>query len=104
MGWAAPCVLWLCPGSRTLSTDGDQCESDPCQNHGHCKDGIGTYSCTCQDGFEGKNCELCEFQLQQGVSGFILGFGGSKGWHWELYVPGLSCESWGSPGVALGTV
>uniref|UniRef100_A0A8D2CKH0 Coagulation factor X n=1 Tax=Sciurus vulgaris TaxID=55149 RepID=A0A8D2CKH0_SCIVU len=38
--------------------DGDQCESDPCQNQGKCRDGLGEYSCTCLDGFEGKNCEF----------------------------------------------
>ncbi|KAM5288082.1 coagulation factor VII [Ctenodactylus gundi] len=38
--------------------DGDQCESDPCQNQGQCKDGIGGYMCACLEGFEGKNCEL----------------------------------------------
>lgn len=43
--------------------DGDQCEGHPCLNQGHCKDGIGDYTCTCAEGFEGKNCEFCEFLL-----------------------------------------
>ncbi|KAL2770494.1 coagulation factor X isoform 3 precursor, partial [Daubentonia madagascariensis] len=38
--------------------DGDQCERNPCQNQGLCKDGLGEYTCTCLEGFEGKNCEL----------------------------------------------
>ncbi|XP_018895140.3 coagulation factor X isoform X2 [Gorilla gorilla gorilla] len=38
--------------------DGDQCETSPCQNQGKCKDGLGEYTCTCLEGFEGKNCEL----------------------------------------------
>ncbi|XP_010592341.1 coagulation factor X [Loxodonta africana] len=38
--------------------DGDQCESNPCQNQGKCQDGLGEYTCTCLEGFEGKNCEL----------------------------------------------
>ncbi|XP_006909460.1 coagulation factor X [Pteropus alecto] len=38
--------------------DGDQCESNPCQNQGECKDGLGEYTCTCSEGYEGKNCEL----------------------------------------------
>ncbi|XP_055101116.2 coagulation factor X isoform X2 [Symphalangus syndactylus] len=38
--------------------DGDQCETSPCQNEGECKDGLGEYTCTCLEGFEGKNCEL----------------------------------------------
>ncbi|XP_045422640.1 coagulation factor X-like isoform X2 [Lemur catta] len=38
--------------------DGDQCERSPCQNQGLCTDGLGEYTCTCLEGFEGKNCEL----------------------------------------------
>ncbi|KAM4859630.1 coagulation factor X [Thomomys bottae] len=38
--------------------DGDQCESSPCQNQGVCRDGLGEYTCTCQEGYEGKNCEF----------------------------------------------
>ncbi|KFO35037.1 coagulation factor X [Fukomys damarensis] len=38
--------------------DGDQCENNPCQNQGTCRDGLSEYECTCQEGFEGKNCEL----------------------------------------------
>ncbi|XP_062959184.1 coagulation factor X [Cynocephalus volans] len=44
-------------------TDGDQCESNPCQNQGKCKDGLGEYVCTCLEGFEGKNCELLTRKL-----------------------------------------
>uniref|UniRef100_A0A8D2ETU3 Coagulation factor X n=1 Tax=Theropithecus gelada TaxID=9565 RepID=A0A8D2ETU3_THEGE len=44
-----------------LFADGDQCETSPCQNEGKCRDGLGEYTCTCLEGFEGKNCELCRF-------------------------------------------
>nr|Q1L659.1 RecName: Full=Coagulation factor X isoform 1; Short=PFX1; Contains: RecName: Full=Factor X light chain; Contains: RecName: Full=Factor X heavy chain; Contains: RecName: Full=Activated factor Xa heavy chain; Flags: Precursor [Pseudonaja textilis]AAY85307.1 blood coagulation factor X1 [Pseudonaja textilis] len=37
--------------------DGDQCSSNPCHYGGTCKDGIGSYTCTCLSGYEGKNCE-----------------------------------------------
>ncbi|XP_048461107.1 coagulation factor VII-like [Rhincodon typus] len=37
--------------------DGNQCDSNPCQNEGECKDGMGSYACWCQPGFQGKNCE-----------------------------------------------
>ncbi|TFK09355.1 troponin I, fast skeletal muscle [Platysternon megacephalum] len=37
--------------------DGDQCKPNPCQYGGTCKDGIGIYTCTCLDGYQGKNCE-----------------------------------------------
>ncbi|XP_032886197.1 coagulation factor IX isoform X1 [Amblyraja radiata] len=47
--------------------DGDQCDSNPCQNQGNCKDGIGSYACWCQPGYGGINCEieplkLCNFE------------------------------------------
>lgn len=38
--------------------DGDQCESSPCQNEGKCIDGLKEYTCSCLNGFEGKNCEF----------------------------------------------
>ncbi|KAG8452121.1 hypothetical protein GDO86_004061 [Hymenochirus boettgeri] len=43
--------------------DGDQCESSPCHYGGSCKDGIGEYTCLCNAGFEGKNCETVKLQL-----------------------------------------
>uniref|UniRef100_A0AC11E440 Coagulation factor X n=1 Tax=Ovis aries TaxID=9940 RepID=A0AC11E440_SHEEP len=47
----------------SIYKDGDQCEDHPCLNHGHCKDGIGDYTCTCAEGFEGKNCEFYTREL-----------------------------------------
>ncbi|XP_010138303.1 PREDICTED: coagulation factor X, partial [Buceros rhinoceros silvestris] len=41
-----------------IYVDGDQCSSNPCQYGGHCKDGIGSYTCSCLDGYQGKNCEF----------------------------------------------
>ncbi|KAK7922483.1 hypothetical protein WMY93_009385 [Mugilogobius chulae] len=38
--------------------DGDQCASSPCLNQGTCKDHIGYYTCQCQFGFIGRNCEI----------------------------------------------
>ncbi|XP_070607244.1 coagulation factor X [Erythrolamprus reginae] len=40
-----------------IYVDGDQCLSNPCHYGGTCKDGIGSYTCTCLAGYEGKNCE-----------------------------------------------
>ncbi|KAM9321314.1 coagulation factor X [Gastrophryne carolinensis] len=37
--------------------DGDQCETNPCQYGGSCKDAIGGFTCLCMSGFEGKRCE-----------------------------------------------
>ncbi|KAG5261591.1 hypothetical protein AALO_G00286090 [Alosa alosa] len=37
--------------------DGDQCESNPCQNGGTCTDRIGSYNCACADIYVGHSCE-----------------------------------------------
>nr|Q58L93.1 RecName: Full=Venom prothrombin activator porpharin-D; Short=vPA; AltName: Full=Venom coagulation factor Xa-like protease; Contains: RecName: Full=Porpharin-D light chain; Contains: RecName: Full=Porpharin-D heavy chain; Flags: Precursor [Pseudechis porphyriacus]AAX37263.1 factor X-like protease porpharin D precursor [Pseudechis porphyriacus] len=42
--------------------DGDQCSSNPCHYGGTCKDGIGSYTCTCLPNYEGKNCEHLLFK------------------------------------------
>uniref|UniRef100_A0A081DUB0 coagulation factor Xa n=1 Tax=Echis coloratus TaxID=64175 RepID=A0A081DUB0_ECHCO len=40
-----------------IYVDGDQCLSNPCHYGGTCKDGIGSYTCTCLAGYQGKKCE-----------------------------------------------
>lgn len=42
--------------------DINECESNPCI-YGTCVDGIGTYTCECEPGFEGVNCEVSKGQL-----------------------------------------
>ena len=37
--------------------DIDECEGDPCQNGGTCVDGVAEYTCLCQLGYTGHNCE-----------------------------------------------
>uniref|UniRef100_A0A8C0C159 Uncharacterized protein n=1 Tax=Buteo japonicus TaxID=224669 RepID=A0A8C0C159_9AVES len=37
---------------------GRRCSSSPCQHNGVCEDSIRSYTCTCTEGYEGKNC-LC---------------------------------------------
>ncbi|XP_007254449.3 coagulation factor IXa [Astyanax mexicanus] len=39
-------------------TDGNLCKSAPCKNQGTCQHQSGTYECSCQPGFTGKNCEI----------------------------------------------
>ncbi|XP_068036311.1 coagulation factor X-like [Anomalospiza imberbis] len=53
--WLLPVVLLFL---QMRQTDGNQCSSNPCHYGGHCKDGIGSYTCTCLDGYQGKNCEF----------------------------------------------
>uniref|UniRef100_A0A665TXL2 coagulation factor Xa n=1 Tax=Echeneis naucrates TaxID=173247 RepID=A0A665TXL2_ECHNA len=38
--------------------DGDACESQPCVHDGHCKDTSSGYTCFCQPGYQGLNCEI----------------------------------------------
>lgn len=41
-----------------LDTDLNKCRVKPCQNGGLCYNtGTGSYSCECQDGFTGVDCE-----------------------------------------------
>ncbi|MEW5851040.1 MAG: HYR domain-containing protein [Myxococcota bacterium] len=49
-----------CTGACTLdltACTNDACSPDPCQNGGTCVDGVGTYSCSCPEGYSGTNCE-----------------------------------------------
>ncbi|XP_053735144.1 uncharacterized protein LOC128767227 [Synchiropus splendidus] len=49
--------------------DGDACLSQPCANGGRCKDGIGSYSCYCQTGNQGYNCEIVIPELCENNNG-----------------------------------
>ena len=44
-------VVWL------LNTDIDECLSSPCQNGGTCTDDVNGYTCACDAGYTGTNCE-----------------------------------------------
>lgn len=41
----------------SLITDYDNCVASPCLN-GICSDALDGYSCECQPGYSGKNCEI----------------------------------------------
>ena len=39
------------------AVDVDECSSFPCQNDGNCTDDVDSYTCECQPGFWGVDCE-----------------------------------------------
>jgi len=39
--------------------DINECALNPCKNNGNCTHGVGSYTCTCIDGYTGKNCSSC---------------------------------------------
>ena len=41
-------------------SDINECDGDPCQNEGQCKNTLGSYHCVCPPGLLGTNCELSE--------------------------------------------
>lgn len=49
--------------------DIDECVSNPCMNNATCQDGINNFTCKCQAGFSGYQCETnideCEVVLQK---------------------------------------
>ncbi|XP_038595705.1 coagulation factor X-like [Micropterus salmoides] len=49
--------------------DGDACISLPCAHNGLCKDGIGGYTCYCQTGYQGFNCEIVIPELCENKNG-----------------------------------
>jgi hypothetical protein len=44
-------------GQPPTCTNIDDCASAPCQN-GDCSDGVNSYSCSCDAGYEGTNCDI----------------------------------------------
>ncbi|XP_048578444.1 neurogenic locus notch homolog protein 1-like isoform X2 [Nematostella vectensis] len=53
--------VFCCPGWKQHNTscpnDIDECAGNPCLNDGNCTDHANNYSCKCQPGFTGINCE-----------------------------------------------
>jgi len=58
--------------------DIDDCQSSPCENGGICSDKLNDYTCSCIEGYTGKNCALSKWEyiscpkrvhLSRGVTG-----------------------------------
>lgn len=41
-----------------LFLDINDCISSPCKNGGTCVDGVNSFQCFCQEGWEGKYCQI----------------------------------------------
>ena len=44
-------------------TDIDECSSNPCENGGTCNDAVDMYTCDCDAGYNGDNCETSKFSV-----------------------------------------
>jgi len=49
--------------SISISTDIDECASNPCLNGGTCTDVVNGYTCACSSGYTGIHCETGMNQL-----------------------------------------
>ena len=49
---------WVFTGNKCIRmTDYDDCSSKPCMNGATCHDSVDSYTCQCQSGYRGGNCE-----------------------------------------------
>ncbi|XP_058403696.1 coagulation factor VII isoform X1 [Diceros bicornis minor] len=101
-GLALLCFLLSLQGS--LTADGDQCSSNPCQNGGSCEDQLQSYICFCLEDFEGRNCEtnkndqLICMNDNGGCEQYCTDHAGARRSCWchegyELQADGVSCAS-----------
>ena len=50
-------MKWFFAFSHPFDVDIDDCGSNPCQNGGACVDGVDSYTCICQAGLSGEECQ-----------------------------------------------
>ncbi|CAC5417435.1 unnamed protein product [Mytilus coruscus] len=62
-----------------LCNEKDMCETNPCQNGGHCVSERNSYFCECREGFAGQNCDqACDAKADVA---FLIDSSGSIGQH-----------------------
>ena len=44
-----------------FSSDINDCVNNPCGDNGLCVDGVASYTCQCDAGWEGTHCEISEY-------------------------------------------
>ena len=50
-----------------INADINECEGKNCSDNGFCQDGINNYTCTCDAGYTGKDCEISK-HLEQAIT------------------------------------
>lgn len=67
---------WDLPHYRTVITDLNECDSQPCKNGGQCQDGVAEFRCTCLTGFEGVDCGVGKFLCALPYMHLVIGVRG----------------------------
>ena len=57
--------------SYIIFTDIDDCSPDLCL-HGTCTDGVASYTCSCENGWEGVDCNQSECSLSRNVQTLFI--------------------------------
>ena len=60
--YSSDCSSCICDPGYTggmCETDINECIPNPCMNNGTCQDQVNNYTCTCIDGWVGRNCSDC---------------------------------------------
>ena len=48
-------------------SDINECEANPCQNDGTCRNTVGSFICTCAAGYNGYTCQNGKYSVSNGL-------------------------------------